>query len=76
MPDLKEYVLWFVTGSQHLYGPETLEQVAAHSQQIAAGLDGDVRDPRPGRVQAGPDDPGRDPHAVPRGQCRRRLRRA
>ena len=41
MPDLKDYTLWFVTGSQHLYGPETLEQVAAHSRQIAAGLDGD-----------------------------------
>ena len=41
MADLKNYVLWFVTGSQHLYGPETLKQVAAHSQQIAAGLDGD-----------------------------------
>lgn len=31
--------IWFVTGSQHLYGPETLKQVAAHSQQIAAALD-------------------------------------
>ena len=30
---------WFVTGSQHLYGPEALRQVAAHSQQIAQGLD-------------------------------------
>jgi len=29
---------WFVTGSQHLYGPETLEQVAADSQQIVKGL--------------------------------------
>ena len=42
MPDLKEYALWFVTGSQHLYGPETLAQVAEHSQQIAGGLDGDA----------------------------------
>ncbi len=32
--------IWFVTGSQHLYGNETLRQVAAHSQQIAAALDG------------------------------------
>jgi L-arabinose isomerase len=31
--------LWFVTGSQHLYGPETLEQVAAHSQEVARALD-------------------------------------
>ena len=45
MPDLKEYALWFVTGSQHLYGPETLEQVAAHSRQIAAGLEGDAAIP-------------------------------
>lgn len=30
--------LWFLTGSQHLYGPETLKQVAEHSQQIARGL--------------------------------------
>lgn len=41
MSDLKQSVLWFVTGSQHLYGPEALAQVAAHSQQIAAGLDVD-----------------------------------
>ena len=31
--------VWFVTGSQHLYGPETLETVAQHSQRIAAALD-------------------------------------
>jgi L-arabinose isomerase len=31
--------VWFVIGSQHLYGPETLEQVAQHGQAIAAGLD-------------------------------------
>lgn len=34
----KHYVFWFVTGSQHLYGPETLAQVAEHSQAIAAHL--------------------------------------
>ncbi|MBO3271779.1 L-arabinose isomerase [Hymenobacter defluvii] len=39
MLDLKQYEAWFITGTQHLYGPETLEQVAAHSQQIAAELD-------------------------------------
>jgi L-arabinose isomerase len=37
--DLKEYDLWFVTGSQHLYGPKTLEQVAQDSQEIAGCLD-------------------------------------
>lgn len=30
--------LWLVVGSQHLYGPKTLQQVAAHAEQIAAGL--------------------------------------
>lgn len=39
MIDLKEFEVWFVTGSQHLYGDETLKQVADHSQQIAKALD-------------------------------------
>ena len=26
------YKFWFITGSQHLYGPETLEQVAKHTR--------------------------------------------
>lgn len=30
--------IWLVTGSQHLYGPGVLKQVAENSQQIAAGL--------------------------------------
>ena len=30
--------IWFVTGSQHLYGEETLKQVAEHSKEIAASL--------------------------------------
>lgn len=38
MTDLKQLEVWFVTGSQHLYGEETLRQVAAHSQEIAASL--------------------------------------
>lgn len=38
MINLKEFEVWFVTGSQHLYGEETLKQVAAHSQQIAKEL--------------------------------------
>ncbi|MEN9938942.1 MAG: hypothetical protein RLZZ387_5521 [Chloroflexota bacterium] len=37
--NLSTYEVWFVTGSQHLYGPETLEQVAAHSQAIVKALD-------------------------------------
>lgn len=38
MSTLKKYEFWFLTGSQHLYGPETLNQVAAHSVIIAKGL--------------------------------------
>jgi len=30
--------VWFVTGSQHLYGPKVLEQVAANSAEIANNL--------------------------------------
>ena len=33
-----DFDLWFVTGSQHLYGPETLEQVARDSRAIVDGL--------------------------------------
>lgn len=39
MTNLKEYEIWFVTGSQHLYGEETLKKVAGHSQQIAKSFD-------------------------------------
>jgi L-arabinose isomerase len=38
MIDLKSLEVWFITGSQHLYGEETLKQVAAHSQEIAVYL--------------------------------------
>src|SRR6478752_4214914 len=38
MINLKEFEIWFVTGSQHLYGEETLKQVAEHSQKIASFL--------------------------------------
>ena len=31
--------LWFLTGSQGLYGPETLDQVANQSKEIAGALD-------------------------------------
>ena len=38
MINLKDFEVWFVTGSQHLYGEETLGKVANHSQQIAKSL--------------------------------------
>jgi len=34
-----DYEVWFVTGTQHLYGPETLKQVAADSSEIAKAFD-------------------------------------
>src|ERR1700691_3158208 len=30
--------VWYITGRQHLYGPEALKQVAANSQRIVAEL--------------------------------------
>lgn len=38
MTSLKSFEVWFVTGSQHLYGPETLRQVAENAKQIASAL--------------------------------------
>ncbi|HZF64113.1 MAG TPA: L-arabinose isomerase [Chitinophagaceae bacterium] len=40
MIKLKELEVWFVTGSQHLYGDETLRKVAEHSQEIVTTLIG------------------------------------
>jgi L-arabinose isomerase len=38
MIDLKQLEVWFVTGSQSLYGEKTLAQVAEHSKAMARGL--------------------------------------
>jgi len=38
MNNLKESVVWFITGSQHLYGPKTLQQVDEDSKKIVDGL--------------------------------------
>ena len=40
MIDLTKLEVWFVTGSQHLYGPEVLETVAAHAREMAESLSG------------------------------------
>ena len=45
MLDLKQFEVWFVTGSQHLYGPKTLEKVAEHSRQIAETLNSSAHIP-------------------------------
>ncbi len=41
MIDLKKFEFWFITGSQHLYGPETLKQAAEHSRIMAESLNKD-----------------------------------
>jgi L-arabinose isomerase len=38
MIDLKQYEIWFVAGSQHLYGAAALKKVAAHAAEVAAAL--------------------------------------
>jgi len=45
MINLKESEVWFITGSQHLYGEEVLKQVAEHSQTIASSLNGSPQIP-------------------------------
>ncbi len=36
---------WFITGSQDLYGPRTLKQVAVNSQEIVKGFNGSTTKP-------------------------------
>ena len=38
MANLKQWEVWFLTGSQHLYGAETLKQVQEHADRIAGSL--------------------------------------
>jgi L-arabinose isomerase len=45
MIQTKPYEFWFVTGSQHLYGPETLKEVEAHSTVMTEGMDRDAAIP-------------------------------
>jgi L-arabinose isomerase len=43
--DLKPYEFWFVTGSQHLYGADTLKKVEEHSLLMTKELNHDVTIP-------------------------------
>ncbi len=52
MIDLKRFEVWFVTGSQHLYGDDVLRKVAEHARQIAESFD--VADSMPIKVVAQP----------------------
>jgi L-arabinose isomerase len=50
--DLSNLEVWFVTGSQHLYGPETLKKVEQHATAIARALD--AAPEMPARIVARP----------------------
>ncbi len=39
----KQFDVWFITGSQHLYGPDILAQVAADAKSIVDGLNASGR---------------------------------
>lgn len=41
MINLESKEVWFVTGSQHLYGPEALQKVAENAQKVVQGLNSD-----------------------------------
>jgi L-arabinose isomerase len=43
MLNLKKFEIWFITGSQHLYGEETLRQVDEHSKIIANSLNNSAK---------------------------------
>ena len=45
MINLTQLEVWFVTGSQHLYGPETLKKVEEHATLIARALSGSTQIP-------------------------------
>ena len=45
MINLKELEIWFITGSQNLYGPEVLKQVAANSKEMGEFLNNSAQIP-------------------------------
>jgi L-arabinose isomerase len=45
MIDLKNFEVWFITGSQQLYGPEALEKVAENARKIANSLSSNKKIP-------------------------------
>jgi L-arabinose isomerase len=58
MKNLDAPEIWYIIGSQHLYGEQTLRQVAAHSRKIVEEFNDSERLPlklvfKPHRFQAG-----------------------
>ncbi|MCK3685451.1 L-arabinose isomerase [Maribellus sp. YY47] len=47
MADFKQMEIWFITGSQHLYGTKTLQQVDEDSSKIVDGLNASGKLPVP-----------------------------
>ena len=45
MINLKKYELWFITGSQHLYGEKILKTIERNSKEIVRGLSGSNKIP-------------------------------
>ncbi len=45
MSNASRHEIWFITGSQHLYGPQTLEQVATNAHTVAQSLDAEATIP-------------------------------
>ena len=67
--------IWFLTGSQDLYGEVTLRAVREQSAAIVAGLGAGAGHPGRDRPQAHRHDAGRHPPRLPGCQRRRRLHR-
>ena len=47
MLNVKNYEFWFVAGSQHLYGEDTLKEVAKHSEEVVKKLNESAKLPYP-----------------------------
>jgi L-arabinose isomerase len=45
MQTLKQIEVWFLTGSQHLYGAAALAQVTENARNVADSLAGEIRIP-------------------------------
>ena len=44
MTIFNNYEVWFVIGSQHLYGPEALQQVTKHAEHVVNALNAEAGD--------------------------------
>ncbi len=75
MIDLKQLEAWFVTGSQGLYGKETLDKVAEHAREIARELSASAAIPVTVVFKPVVTLPGRHPRGLPGGQLREELHR-